>query len=375
MVALGNILIVGGGIAGMTLAIELKRVGIRSEIVELNPQWTAVGTGISLQGPALRALRVVGVLDQCVRAGFGYSQFKACDADGRVTGTVELPHLNGPAYPATIGIMRPALHSILQEALAKAQVTVRAGITVASLRQNADGVAVQFNDDARGTYDLVVGADGANSIVRDLVFGAACRPQYTGQAIWRATVRRPPDVKARHSYFGPRNKAGFNPVSDAAMYVYLVQNMPEFVRLPDERLPGAAPEELADFGGTLAAVREDIRDPAHITHRPIMSHILPPPWHRGRVVLVGDAAHTTTPHMASGAGIALEDAVVLAELLHAEENLPRALEKFMTRRYERCRMVVENSRQLGEWEKNPNAADADVVRVMTTTLEAMAQPI
>jgi 2-polyprenyl-6-methoxyphenol hydroxylase-like FAD-dependent oxidoreductase len=359
----------------MTLAIALKRYGIESQIVEFNPQWTVLGVGISLQGPALRALKMVGVLDQCVARGFGYSHFKACDAEGRITGTVQLPQLNGPGYPATIGVMRDAVHSILKDAVTEANVPVRLGVTVTCLDQRDEEVTVQFTDGTTGSYALVVGADGANSTIRDLVFDGGFRPEYTGQAVWRAMVKRPAEVQARHSFYGPRNKAGFNPVSDAEMYVYLVQNLPDFVRIADDRLPEIMREQLSDFRGPLAAAREEIRDPAAVVYRPVKSHILPPPWHRGRVVLVGDAVHSTTPHMAAGAGIAIEDSLVLAQVLQSEDSLGVALEKFVARRYERCRMVVENSRLLGEWEKNPGAPHADPVGVLDKSLKALAQPI
>lgn len=367
-------LIVGGGIAGMALAIGLKRAGIRSELVEINPQWTVSGLGIGLGGPALRALKMIGVLDQCVERGFGYSFFNAADADGNIKGTVQLPRLNGPDYPATIGIMRQALHSILQQAITDAQIPVHLGTTVAALNQDDGGVNVTCTDGRSDRFDLVVGADGANSKIRDMLFGAQWRPKYTGQAVWRATVKRPPEVQSRTSYQGPRNKAGFNPVSDREMYIYLVQNLPDFVRLPDERLCAVLDELLADFGGLIGAARAEINDPKDIAYRPITSVILPPPWYRGRVILIGDAAHTTTPHMAAGAGIAIEDAIVLAELLQSEKTLVRALEAFMTRRFERCRMVVENSFQLGEWEKAPNTPGADPVGVEGQTIRALAQP-
>jgi 2-polyprenyl-6-methoxyphenol hydroxylase-like FAD-dependent oxidoreductase len=373
MAAIGNVLIVGGGIAGMTLAIALERSGLRAEIVELNRDWSVLGVGISLQGPALRALRMVGVLDACISQGFGYSHFKACNAAGEVTGTVQLPRLNGPDYPGAIGIMRQAVHSVLQAAVASARVPVRLGTTIASLDQQHDRVVVRFADGTQGSYDLVVGADGANSKVRNLVFGNA-GPQYTGQAVWRATVRRPPEVQGRYSFFGPRNKAGFNPVSDTEMYVYLVQNLPDFVRLADDRLPEVMREQLTDFGGLVAAARDEIVDPRHIVYRSITSYLLPAPWHRNRVALIGDAAHTATPHMAAGAGLAIEDSVVLAQLLQSESSLPVALETFVTRRYARCRMVVENSFRLGAWEKNPGAPDADPVGVLDASLKALAQP-
>jgi 2-polyprenyl-6-methoxyphenol hydroxylase-like FAD-dependent oxidoreductase len=369
-----SILIVGGGIAGATLAIALKRVGLASEIVEINPHWTTAGLGIGLGGPALRALRMVGVLDQCVAKGFGYSHFSACDADGNVTGTVQMPKLNGPDYPATIGIMRQALHEVLQQAMADAAVPIRLGVTVKTLDQDRDGVSIVFTDGTQGRYDLVVGADGANSKIRKMLFGPSLRPEYTGQAVWRATVSRPSDVQARISYHGPRNKAGFNPVSDTQMYVYLVQNLPKFIRLDDDQLANVLRELLADFGGVLKNAREEIDDPDAIAYRPITSLIFPLPWHLGRVLLLGDAVHTTTPHMAAGAGIAVEDSVVLAELLQSGQPLSDALGAFTARRYERCRLVVDNSFQLGEWEKMPNIPGANPVAVEGATIKALAQP-
>ncbi len=374
MAAVEKLLIVGGGIAGMALAIGLKRAGMRSEIVELNPHWTVAGLGIGLGGPALRALKSINVLDQCVENGFGFSYFVAADAAGNITGTVQLPRLNGPDYPASIGIMRQSLHSVLQQALTDEQVPTRLGVTVASINQDDSGVDVTFTDGRTDRYDLVVGADGAGSKVRDMVFGTQWRPSYTGQAVWRTTVGRPPEAQSRTSYQGPRHKAGYNPVSDQQMYIYLVQNLPDFVRLRGEQLPEVLRELLVDFGGVIGAARTEIVDPESIAYRPITSMILPPPWHRGRVVLIGDAAHTVTPHLAAGAGIAIEDSIVLAELLHTEQSPASALNAFMTRRFERCRMVVENSFQLGEWEKSPNTPGADPVGVEGLTVRTLAQP-
>jgi 2-polyprenyl-6-methoxyphenol hydroxylase-like FAD-dependent oxidoreductase len=374
MPALGKVLIVGGGIAGMTLAIGLERAGIHAEIVEINPQWTVLGVGISLQGPALRAFKMIGLLDQCIEIGFGYSHFKACDAEGNVTATVQMPRLNGPDYPAAMGVMRQALHRLLKRVLAGSQVPVRLGVSALSIHQDDNGVDIQFTDGTAGRYDLLVGADGANSKIQDILFGVECRPKYTGQAVWRATVNRPPEVQGRCSCFGPRNKAGFNPVSNKQMYIYLVQNLPEFVRIADDRLPEVMREQLADFGGIIASVRDQIIDPNEIVYRPIVSNMLPTPWYRGRAILVGDAAHTATPHMAAGAGIAIEDSIVLTELLQSPQSVERALETFMTRRFERCRLVVENSFMLGEWEKVPNLPGADPAGVLDRSLKALAKP-
>jgi 2-polyprenyl-6-methoxyphenol hydroxylase-like FAD-dependent oxidoreductase len=344
-------------------------------MVEIDPKWSALGVGMALQGPALRAFAQIGLLDRCIAAGFGYSYFTFCDAGGRVTSKVDLPRLNGPNYPSTVGIMRQSVHEVLKHALHDAGVSVRLGVTVASLEEDAESVNVTFDDGSFGAYDLVVAADGAGSKIRALLFGSECRPAFTGQAVWRATVSRAPEVESRCSFFGPRNKAGCNPVSTEEMYVFLVQNLAEPVRLTDRQLVDVMREQLADFGGFMAAARDEITDPKQVVYRPVQSHILPLPWNRGRVVLIGDAAHTAAPQLASGASIAIEDAIVLAEELRSQPSLPSALHAFMNRRYERARLVVENSFQLGEWEKNPHAPNADPAGLTEATVKVMAQPI
>src|SRR5262249_34809877 len=169
-------------------------------------------------------------------------------------------------YPATLGIMRPILNDVLVEGVEAAGGPVRFGIAEKSIEHEADQVAVKFTEGSCGRYDFVVGADGANSRIRGWLFGAGPRPEMTGQAVWRATVPRPPEVRARYSFYGPRNKCGFNPVSQREMYVYLVENMsPERrnnPRIPDERLVASMHEQLEDFGGRVAEARGYIQDPA-----------------------------------------------------------------------------------------------------------------
>jgi 2-polyprenyl-6-methoxyphenol hydroxylase-like FAD-dependent oxidoreductase len=375
MAAVRNVLIVGGGIAGMSLAISLSRVGIRSEIHELRTVWSALGTGISLQGPALRALRTMGVLDQCIERGFGYSKLVNCDAAGHIVAEVDLPRLLGPNYPATFGVMREALHSVLKEELDRTHTPVRLGSTIKAYSLDAESVGVEFTDGAQGRYDLLVGADGANSIVREMLFGPEHRPRYMGQVTWRATVRRPPEVQARYSYYGPRNKSGFNPVSAKHMYIYLVQNTREQPRWKAEQLPEVMREQLEDFGGLLGAARAEIIDPEQVLCRPVTSSLLPAPWYVGRAIVIGDAAHTTTPHLASGAGIAIEDGVVLAEALSLDRPIEAALNSFMQRRFERCRMVVENCDQLSDWERAANVPEVQHAALIGKSFNALAQPI
>src|SRR5262249_40953843 len=159
------------------------------------------------------------------------------------------------------GIMRHAVHEALAGHLERLGVPVRLGTSVARLTQSASGVVVEFSDGARASFDLVVGADGANSSIRDLVFGTQTRPRDPRQMNWRATVNGPPEILGRYSYFGPTIKSGFNPISQKEMYIYLLQNVPDRPRWRDEELPGILRGLLAEFGGTLGRARDEVARP------------------------------------------------------------------------------------------------------------------
>jgi len=125
----------------------------------------------------------------------------------------------------------------------------------------------------------------------------------------------------------------------------------------------------------MADVRAHVADAPSIDYRPMNSFLLPSPWHRGRVLVIGDAAHTTTPHLATGAGMAIEDAVVLAELLAAEPSAPGLLDRFMARRFARCRLVVETAVKLGEMEKDTTIPVQAHLELMRATFRRLGEPI
>jgi 2-polyprenyl-6-methoxyphenol hydroxylase-like FAD-dependent oxidoreductase len=375
--SIGKLLIVGGGIAGTSLAVALRDSGISTEIVELNPGWTALGMGIALTSPSLRALQTLGLLERCIKGGWGVTKIGRIDAiTGQVMYLGEAPRLAGLEYPSSLGIMRPVFHRILAEAARSAGARVRLGVTIASIRQTLDSVEVVFTDGASRSYDFVIGADGINSTVRELVWGPGLKPRFTGQTIWRVTVPRALEVEAIVSVLGGQNaNVGLNPVSPDLMYIFIVENTTEQVRLPEHQLAAAAREHLEGYGGLIGRVRDQITEDTQVIMRPAEAILVPPPWHRQRVLLIGDAAHATTPHMASGACIAIEDAVVLGELLRSDQPLAGVLMEFMDRRHERCRMVVEHSLQLGEWQKHPDTPGADPVRLRRESDELLALPI
>jgi 2-polyprenyl-6-methoxyphenol hydroxylase-like FAD-dependent oxidoreductase len=378
MSAVGKVLIVGGGPAGLCAATVLNKRGIDAQIVEINNELRPLGSGLTMMGATLRALRMVDeeALDHSIRDGAGHPALNFGDASGEIHQRVELPQPAGPEYPGGFGIMRPIFWGLLAEMAQKAGTSIRLSTTVEAIEQHDDSVEVELSDGTRERYDLVVGADGLHSKVRSLVFPDAPEPFYTGQTVWRAVVPRPTEVSDDMGmYYGPRNKAGCNPVSDAEMYIFVVENTPEVTRPPREEWPELIQALLTEYEGVIGWARERMTNPDKIDRRPLQAILLDPPWYRGRVLLIGDAAHATTPHLAMGAGIAIEDAVVLGELLDEQEDLQAALATFMERRWERCRLVVENSLQLGEWEKHPDDPEADPVGLSNSSLAALAAPI
>ena len=177
-------------------------------------------------------------------------------------------------------------------------------------------------------------------------------------------------------FYGPNTKAGVNPHSRDEMFLFLVQPIRDGQRLPPDRMHLLLAEQLRDFSGAVMShARAHINDPAKVDYRPMNSFLLPPPWHRGRVAVIGDAAHTTTPHLATGAGIAIEDAVVLAELLATDDALPVLLDCFMARRFDRCRLVVETAVKLGEMEKDKSIPIQSHFDLMSATFRKLAEPI
>ena len=359
----------------MALAIVLQRAGMAADIAEIDKDWRVYGAGITITGPTLRALDRLGLLEAVVCEGYCYDATRICDAAGNVILASRVSGRPlGPRIPNGGGILRPVLHRLLAAATRASGANVRLGVSVAAIDHSDDAVSVTFTDGSTGAYDLLIGADGINSRTRAMLFPDAPAPAFTGQGCWRAVVPRPAAIDCAHVYVGGSVKAGITPMSQDEMYLFLLQHVPDNPRMPEERWPALLGEQVRGFGGPLGAVRESLGASARINYRPLEKLLLPPPWHRGRVVLIGDAAHATTPHLASGAGLAVEDALVLGECLTSDTAIEHALQRFVERRYERCRMVVENSVRLGELEMR-RAPAHEQAELQRTSMMALAEPI
>jgi 2-polyprenyl-6-methoxyphenol hydroxylase-like FAD-dependent oxidoreductase len=373
-VAIDKVLIVGGGFSGMSAAIQLRKLGVDVDLVEIDPDWRSYGAGITIGGAALRAFRTIGVLEQMMKLG---ALTDGCDlftSQGHFIAQLPTPRCAGSDVPGAGGIMRPVLARILAEATRASRTNVRLGCTFRDITPAAEHVAVSFSDGSDSTYDLVIGADGLNSATRKAMFPGAPSPRYTGQGVWRAVAPRD-GVERAGMALGKHTKAGFNPVSATEMYLFVTEERPKNTRTPDEELLPRLRALLEEFSfPVVRRIADGLGPHSLICYRPLESLLMPKPWSRGRLVLIGDAIHATTPHLAAGAGIGIEDAIVLAEEIGSATQLEAALHAYQQRRWQRCRMVVENSARLGEIEVQ-GGDPQEHSRIMRESMMALAAPL
>jgi 2-polyprenyl-6-methoxyphenol hydroxylase-like FAD-dependent oxidoreductase len=311
--------------------------------------------GIILQANAIGALEQLGLSQPAIDAGFVLRGLLFHDAaTGVVTRALPSTHMPGREHLPDIGITRPALHQVLIDGATGNGVRITFGATVHELDNRGEGARVTLTDGRILDVDLVVGADGAYSKMRQRLFGGRYPNVYTGQSVWRYNLPRPKDLDVSRIFDGIRHqRAGLIPLNATQMYLLLVSCESGNPRLPLETLDVLMRERLEGYCPEIAAAAAQVVDPRFVVYRPLEGVFVKEPWHRGRVLLLGDAVHTPSPHLAQGAGMAIEDAAVLGDL--AKQNLPAAelLRRFMSRRYERCRQIWEASVLTGEWEQRP----------------------
>lgn len=368
-------LIVGGGFSGMSAAIELRKSGVAVDLVELSPDWSNYGAGISIGGATLRAFRTLGILDQFLEQGFASDGTDIYTPTGKLIAQLPTPRIAGDDVPGNGAVMRPVLARILAEATRASGSAIRLGCTVTDLQQDPDGVDVVFSDGSCQRYDLVIGADGLYSGIRERILPDAPRPRYSGQGVWRAVLPRDQDITRTMLWVSDTVKVGLNPVSRDEMYLFVNEIRPVNDHVPPAEFLSRLDALLAAFPATqVQHARTQLNAQSHVVFRPLEGLLVQKPWYRGRVVLIGDAVHATTPHLASGACIGIEDAIVLTEEIAAASALDAALESFQQRRWDRCSMVVNNSARLGEIEMS-NGDKAEHARIMRESFLALAQAI
>ena len=342
----GRLLIIGAGIGGLTASIPLGRPGFAVDAVERDPAWSVYGVGIIQQANVVRAMSELGLLEDYLEAGFGFDHVDIFSPEGVHLAQVPSRKLVA-SYPANVGIARRALHEVLARRAREAGARIRLGLTATSLDDRGDEVAVEFSDGSSAPYDVVIGADGLGSSTRAQLFPGASSPEFTGQGVWRHNFPRPADVISLHAYAGSMGM-GLVPLSDELMYLFLTTPEPGNPRYPRTGLAQAMREKLRNAPPAIAAYAAQITDDDAVVYKPLEWIFLEGDWHKGRIVLLGDAVHATTPHLGQGAGMAIEDAIVLAEELAEAAEPEEAFVAYRARRFERCRYIVEKSKAIGD---------------------------
>lgn len=364
-----DVLVIGGGIGGLTAAIALRLKGYRVTVIERDPEWSVYGVGIIQQGNVLRAMDQLGLLSDYLSAAVGFDFVAVHAPNGALLAKVP-SHRLVEGCPANVGIGRPALQQVLVKRTYASGAEVRLGVTADILDDDGDGVRVRFSDGIDQRFDLVVGADGIHSGTRAMLFPDAPGPAFTGQAVWRYNLPRPTDLDSLHVYNGPIG-AGLVPISDALMYMYVTTPEPGNPHYPRSGLAAAMRSKVPAALGELSS---QIVDDEGVVYRPLETFLVEGAWHKGSIVLLGDAVHASTPHLGQGAGMAIEDAIVLAEELSRHDNLDAAFMAYRERRFERCRYIVEESLAIcrGQLGFGP---PVDNARATAAMFDVTAQPI
>jgi 2-polyprenyl-6-methoxyphenol hydroxylase-like FAD-dependent oxidoreductase len=328
-----RILIVGAGIGGLAVARATRQHGLECEIVERGSAQPGPAAGIYLPGNGMAALRRLGLAEEVAAHGAVVGRRRLFDDKGRrLIDFDEAGLWRGVAEP--VALHRTDLHRILADGAG--DVPIRYGVTVQSVRDGSDAVRVAFDDGNSGAYDLVIGADGIHSSIRTSVFGGP-PARLAGQVGWRFVIDDHPGIDGWNAWLG--RDRGFLALGIGGDRVYGVGDM----RSTDGADPTGGDLEAfrAMFEGypePVPSLLSRLRSADELWFSPF-EEVAPPAWMRGRVVLLGDAAHATAPNMAEGASLAMEDALVLTEALSGGGDLLVALAAYADRRAPRVAHV------------------------------------
>jgi 2-polyprenyl-6-methoxyphenol hydroxylase-like FAD-dependent oxidoreductase len=369
--SVSKVLVVGGGFTGLSTAIALAQRGVRVTLIDRVNAWARVGHGLTIQGNALRVFQEIGVLAEVLAKGRPENAVTLYWADGRVRAQLPTPRTGGDDLPATIGALRPDLHEILVRRAESLGVVIRLGRELASFENGPDAAISVLSDGSIESWDLIVVAEGIKSPTRAKL-GIAEDRAPSGLGIWRAVTSCRPEMTGGIAYpldDGGAFKVGYTPVSATQCYVFVLC-APE---RPDNGLEGwqEVRRLMADFHGEFDYLRESIDENTLVNFQEIEWIYVEGPWHRGRIVALGEVVHAVPPLIAQGAAQCFEDALVFAESVTRDGVLEDQLTAFHERRADRVKGVVDATMLLAQWELNPADPEADPGRVMDEALRSL----
>jgi 2-polyprenyl-6-methoxyphenol hydroxylase-like FAD-dependent oxidoreductase len=340
-----RVLVVGGGVGGLTAAASFAKRGVEVLLIERRPAFDVPGVGLGQPANALRIYEALGLLPEILASGFAYDRMYIFDPNRELIIAHKF-QMGDAKVPAFCALSRLRLHEILLAAAERAGVTIRIGVTFSNIHDEGDRATVTFSDGSTGSFDLVAGFDGIRSATRQYLFGTAFVPRPSGYGGWRVQVPRCDDVSGMEFLQGVGSKTGAMPLADNLMYIFHIRPEAADAVFRREDYPGLLRERLAQYGSYVAEVAASLDEKSDIVYSPIEPILVPWPWFCGRVVIGGDAAHTSPPHLTQGAAMAAEDGYVLArEVLAADGPLEVRLLRYSQARYARSAFVYSFSYQ------------------------------
>ncbi|GAB3901783.1 FAD-dependent monooxygenase [Larkinella knui] len=348
---LNHFTIIGGGIAGLTAAIALQKVGIRATVFEAAPIMKPLGAGLALAANAIKAFQKLGISEAILPAGRALDALVIRDQHGREVTRTDTRAVSRKYGIDNFTIHRASLHRALLDQLAGTPILL--GKRAISIDQSGDGLMMRFDDGTVHLTDYLVVADGIHSAIRQQLLPST-QPRYAGYTCWRAVVDRPDlNLSEATETWGVCGRVGIVPLADHKIYWFACVNAPA----NDPKMRGYQVRDLtALFKNYHAPIPEIISQTKdeNLLWNDIFD--LKPLSHFAfdKVVLLGDAAHATTPNMGQGACQAIEDAVILADELAVGDAAPVAFKRFEQRRLKRTHYIVETSRRIGQVAQTQN---------------------
>lgn len=337
-----RVAIVGGGIAGLTLACCLKQRGIPFEGVEITPAFAPVGAGIALGSNAMAVMRRLGLAEALEARGKLLRQALISNWRGGVLNDNDLGSL-AQRFGSMVAIHRTDLHDVLVGALDPG--SFRLGSTVESVRQADGALWLSTSDRAEDRFGLLVGADGIGSVVREMAVAPRARI-YSGYRCWRLCADIATDGwPGLNEMWGRGRRFGIVPIGPTRVYCFAVENAARATEDPEAGRAERLREGFGGFAGVVPEILERVAD--EDIHFGDIDELAEGPWVNGRVALLGDAAHALTPNLGQGAAMAIEDAWVLAEQLASAGSVPEALASYESQRQPRVARIQRRSRSLG----------------------------
>ncbi|KAF4461701.1 mannitol 1-phosphate dehydrogenase [Fusarium albosuccineum] len=374
MPSASKVAIIGGGIAGLSASVGLARLGVACHVYENgNPK---EGASIGFSGRAAEALEELGLYEPILKAGRAFSSDTGASTMRDSEGKVLSAGPKRPSWPGmkdTVVIYRPMMIDVMTKAAKDLGVQVINGVTFTDIQTRVDGVTIRFTDGSQADYDLVIGADGIGSATRQAMFPDSPSTQYAGQ--WSIRWMAPGEhIDGESWYNSSAGRFGFYSLPGGHIYVASILDIADDERMTDDEARERFTKLLDSCTApAVVELRSRLTEDSTLIARPFRWILVDQPWHRGRVLLVGDAAHATTAHMGMGGGMAVEDAAVLAQCVGNASTWEEVFGRFMERRFERVKTVVEGSLALSKLTQTA-APPAERMAALSKAWEAVSDP-